>query len=103
MGETAKLEQCKQQVNIATSKLVGNVIALLQQRFGYADGAPSRWAGEIKRAINIRWAKHERPHDHMMADDFIAKYRWLQGVNNQMLLGEVPQWLYPESLRMAVC
>jgi len=49
--------------------------------------------GDLCKAINTQWRIAVAAHDAMTITDFQNKYRWLEGINKAIVLGNIPTWL----------
>lgn len=88
--EGVRLAHYREQVNLAVSRIAGKAVRVM------CSGGAFRpeWLGKVKKAIHLEWIKeNNRGHGGMIADDYEAKYHWLERLTAEVNAERIPVWM----------
>ena len=88
-NERSIVEQWKEKVGAATGLVTSRAIKVI---YGSKGRLPATIAGELKKRINSR-KKRELGGVDQDVNLLRRHYQWLQQLEQELIKGEVPQWL----------
>lgn len=88
-NERSIVEQWKEKVGAATGLVTSRAIKVI---YGNKGRLPATMAGELKKRINSR-KKRELGSVDQDVNLLRRHYQWLQRLEQELIKGEVPQWL----------